>query len=119
MLVIQHPTKPPTARPMQIGDVDDDGTVWFLSKTGAPMMNALEQDPNVAFVCQGPHDFVSLSGIAEIFAFATKLATIWRSSFDRWFPEGPDTPDLVAFRVAPVEGDHWDDRGAHTHLEAR
>lgn len=118
MLVTQHGTKPPSARPMQIGEVDDDGTVWFLSTSGTHMMDALEKDANVAVVCQRPDDFVSLSGVAETYQFPNKLKAIWRPSFDRWFPDGPETADLVALRVVPVEGDRWDASGRHFHFEA-
>ena len=119
MLVMQHGAKPPSARPMQIGEVDDDGTVWFLATASKHMMDALDQNASVAVVCQQPDDFVSLSGVVETYQFPNKLKAIWRPSFDRWFPQGPDTPDLVALRVIPVEGDRWDGQGTHTHFEAR
>ena len=117
MLVTFHGEKPPSARPMQIGEVDDDGTVWFLSRSGTSMMDAVEQDARVAVVCQRADDFVSLSGVAETYQFPNKLKEIWRPRFDRWFPDGPDTTDLVALRVVPVEVDRWDEKGSHTHFE--
>lgn len=119
MLVTQHGAKPPSARPMQVGEVDDDGTVWFLSTTSRHMMDAIEQDASVAIVGQHSDDYVSLSGVAETFQFPNKLKAIWRPSFDRWFPDGPDTADLVALRVVPTGGDRWDRDGAHTHFEAK
>lgn len=119
MLVTQHPDKPPSARPMQIGEVDDDGTVWFLSTSQTPMMEAIEENAGVVVVCQGRDDFVSLSGLAEVYMFPAKLKEIWRPSFYRWFPQGPDTVDLVALRVVPIEGTRWDGGGARQHFEAR
>ncbi|MGF1509770.1 MAG: pyridoxamine 5'-phosphate oxidase family protein [Myxococcota bacterium] len=116
MFVTARDAAPPSARPMQIGEVEDDGTLWFVSTLASSMVDALHADPHVAVVCQRPDAFISVSGVAEIYQFPAKLREIWRPSFDRWLPKGPETPDAVAVRVAPVSGDHWDAAGHHAHF---
>lgn len=119
MLVTQHESKPPSARPMQIGEVDDDGTLWFLGKLDASWMDALESNSNVGLTCQRADAFASVSGVAEIYQFPAKLRSIWRASFDRWFPQGPDTPNAVAIRVVPVSADRWGPEGRRSHVDVR
>lgn len=119
MLVTKQPSGLPRGRPMQIAEVDEDGSVWFLVKEKTRAVEALEHDPHVAVICQRPDVFVSISGIAEVFQFPSKLRMVWKASFDRWFPEGPDSTEAVAIRVAPVQGDRWDKQGAHLSLEER
>lgn len=116
MLVTAQLPSGPSARPMQIGEVDDDGTVWFLSKHGSGLVHAIEHESHVAVVCQRPDLFVSLSGLAEVYQFPAKLREIWRDSFSRWLPEGPETPDAVAVRVVPMKADRWDGAGNHAHF---
>jgi general stress protein 26 len=117
MLVTQHEVEPPRGRPMHVADVEDDGTVWFISQPDASLLAALESHRAVAIIAQGADQFVNVGGVAEVFQFAAKLRAIWKPSFERWFPEGPERADAVAIRVSLVRADRWDADGTHLQVD--
>jgi general stress protein 26 len=39
------------------------------------------------------------------------IRSIWDADADKWFPEGPDGPDVAVVRVKPDQAGYWDAAG--------
>lgn len=118
MLVSEREGEPPEARPMHLAEVEDDGTVWFISRPNSYLLAALEANPAVTVIAQGGGQFVSVGGIAEVYQFPAKLKASWKPSFKRWFPDGPEKSDASAIRVSLVRAARWDMLGNYQHYDA-
>jgi general stress protein 26 len=99
------------ARPMRIVDRADDFELWFLTSRNTGTVEELEGDLRAAVLVQGNDEYASLSGMASVVDDRDTLHRLWTPLMKPWFPDGPDTPDLVAIRFVPTEGAYWDASG--------
>lgn len=99
------------ARPMRIAERADDFELWFLTARGTGKVDELEGDLRAAVLVQGNDEYACLSGMASVVGDRETLRRLWTPLMKPWFPDGPDTPDLVAIRFVPAEGAYWDASG--------
>lgn len=103
------------ARPMSNnGEVEFDGDVWFFSAADSRKVGDIESDPNVHLSYADTENFVfiSMGGTAEIVRDDDKKRELWIRDLERWFPDGPESEDLVLIKVAPSRIAYWgDDEG--------
>lgn len=102
------------ARPMQIGKVDDDGRVSFL--TGAPShkVEEIADDAGVLVICQDDRSaYLAIYGRARVTRDPQQVKAVWREPYRTWFPDGPDSPELVLIEVNPDAAEYWDTRGVN------
>ena len=102
-----------SARPMRIAQIDDQGTLWFISSLDAERTRVLEAEPSTTLLCQSKTVFLSLTGKARVVKDQARLDELWSAPLEVWFPEGRAAPDLVAIAVTPINGEYWDQSGAH------
>lgn len=102
--------KPFSARPMAIQEVDDQGTVWFLSASDSHQNQQISADPHVQLLFQGSDysDFLSLYGTAIISRDKEKIKHLWSPLAKNWFTGGEDDPRITVVKVTPSEGYYWD-----------
>lgn len=107
-----------STRPMNVRQVDDIGTLWFLSASDSRQNLELARDPVVNLYFQGsPHsDFLHLVGRAAITRDKAKIKELWEPILATWFTEGIDDPRITVIRVTPTEGYYWDTK--HGNLVA-
>ena len=107
-----------STRPMNVRQVDDAGTLWFLSASDSRQNLELARDPVVNLYFQGsPHsDFLHLVGRAAITRDKAKIKELWEPILATWFTEGIDDPRITVIRVTPTEGYYWDTK--HGNLVA-
>jgi len=97
-------------RPMAVQQVDDRGTLWFLSASDSRQNRELALDPTVQLMMQGSahSDFLMLYGRASITTDKVKIKELWKPILKTWFTDGIDDPRITVIQVRPTEGYYWD-----------
>ena len=98
------------SRPMATQEADFDGTLWFVTRAGAPKVGEVERDERVCVSYSSPDDqrYVSVSGTARLVRDRAKVRELWCPAHKEWFPQGPDDPELALLRVEPERAQYWD-----------
>jgi general stress protein 26 len=99
------------ARPMRIVERADDFELWFLTSRRSGKVDELQGDLRAAVIVQGDGEYACLSGMASATDDRDTRHRLWSAFMTPWFPDGPDSPDLVAIRFVPSEGTYWDASG--------
>lgn len=101
-------------RPMAIAQVEDDGTLWFLTAADTAKVHEIEFDSHVHLTAQkGDSVFVTLSGLATLVEDSAKVNELWREPHRVWFPGGPNDPSIELIKVRPERGEFWDNSGGN------
>jgi general stress protein 26 len=100
------------SRPMTVQQVDDAGTLWFLSAHDSHMNLEISQDPAVRLFFQASEHsgFLMLSGAASISSDKAKIKELWKPILKTWFTEGVDDPRITTLAVSPTSGYYWDNK---------
>lgn len=101
---------PPHLCPMQVQDVDHDGSVWFFSGADSIHNAQILVDPRVQliFCNNSKHEYLAVYGTAEITRDIDKVHDLWTNMVKTWFPQGQDDPNLTLIRVHPEKVHYWD-----------
>lgn len=114
MLVTTAPDGQSHARPMQVAELEPDGDVWLISSAAASQAEEVAHDASVLLVCQEKStQFLALRGRARLVDDRQRLRRIWKETFQTWFPDGPETPDLTLIAIEPVSAEYWDNTGVN------
>jgi len=99
-------------RPMSVQEVDDDGTLWFLSASDSHKNRELEKDPAVRLFFQGSEHagFLTLTGTATVSRDRKRIKDLWKSVLKVWFTEGENDPRITVIGVRPTGGYYWDNK---------
>ena len=86
------------ARPMRLRVFEGDRGVWFLSRRDSRKVVNIAGDPRVGltFVDLDGNAYVSCRGRATVEESREHVARLWSEQADDWFPEGKDSPGVVA-----------------------
>jgi len=97
-------------RPMATAAIDDDGTVWFLSKAGSPKNTQLWGDSamQLTYAVKPRSEYLVLNGRADVLRDQTKIDELWNALDKTWFPEGKEDPSITLIRFRPRVGHYWD-----------
>jgi len=97
------------ARPMSVQEMDETGSLWFLSADDSHKNAELAVNPSVTLYFQAsPHaDFLVLHGQAEMSRDKKKIKQLWEPIVKTWFTEGVDDPRITVIRVKPTHGYYW------------
>ncbi len=99
-------------RPMSVQEVDDDGTLWFLSASDSHKNRELETDSAVRLFFQGSEHagFLTLTGTATVSRDRKRIKDLWKSVLKVWFTEGENDPRITVIGVRPTGGYYWDNK---------
>jgi general stress protein 26 len=99
-------------RPMSVQDVDDAGTLWFLSASDSHKNRELRQEPSVRLFFQGSEHagFLTLTGTATVSRDRKRIKDLWKPVLKVWFTDGEDDPRITVIRVQPSGGYYWDNK---------
>ena len=99
-------------RPMSVQEVDDDGTLWFLSASDSHKNRELEKDSAVRLFFQGSEHagFLTLTGTATVSRDRKRIKDLWKSVLKVWFTEGENDPRITVIGVRPTGGYYWDNK---------
>lgn len=116
MLTTHAPDGSLRSRPLSLQAATDDGDLWFVAKQEADIVSEIEADPRVNAAFAGKGSWLSVTGSATISRDRTDLERIWTPSAEAWFPEGIETPGIVAISVTGASAEYWDSPGAISTL---
>ena len=103
------------ARPMSNNrDVEYDGDSWFFVDAESRTFADVTEDPNVTLSAQGakgllgkPPLFISIEGEAEVIRERSVLESHWTDDLKRWWPQGPESPQLAMLKVHALRIHYW------------
>lgn len=101
---------PMEARPMSVGQVDDNGNMWFLSGKSSTKNQEIAIDPHVQLFFSNTSDqeYLTVYGTATEVNDQAKIEELWSPIAKAWFNEGVDDPDISAIRFEPQDAFYWD-----------
>ena len=102
------------ARPMSNnGEVEWDGSSWFFAPSDGRLVAELRRDPSTLATYRADDRFawVALSGSASIVDDPRAKRERWLSELDRWFPNGPEDPNVTLIRVDATAAQWWTEQG--------
>lgn len=99
------------ARPMAVGKVRDDGTIYFVTSLDSRKVDEAAAQPSGVVLAQSSRRFLTLHGTFRISNDGSALKDVWSKSMDVWF-DGPDDPKACLLIFRPVEAELWDASGA-------
>lgn len=102
------------ARPMSNNrQVEWDGDSWFFAPADGRLVAEIEQNPEAVATYRADDRFawIAVSGTAEVVDDAEQKRKLWLEELERWFPNGPDDPNVALVRVASTAAQWWTDKG--------
>ena len=105
------------ARPMSNnGQVDWDGSSRFFAPADGRLVAEVRRDPSVVTTYRAEDRFawVALSGEATIVDDDDEKREHWLAELERWFPNGPDDPNVALIRIEATYAQWWTDQGDGT-----
>ncbi len=103
------------ARPMSNnGEVEWDGDSWFFAPADGRAVSEISTNPAVVTAYRAEEGFkiVVVTGSASIENDPSLKQRYWLADLDRWFPNGPDDPNVVLIRVNAEHADWWTEEGS-------
>ncbi len=99
-----------TGRPMGINKIDEDGAMWFFTKTSSNKADEIQENKKVsiAITNESSNTYLMIHGTAILVKDKRKKKELWSSIMKAWFPLGVDDPDMILIKVTPTEVDYWD-----------
>lgn len=98
------------SRPMTPLKLEADGSVWMFTSRDA--FEGVPGNVNLAFADHDHGSYVSLEGAAQLVDDRQRIHELWTLAAKPWFPDGPDSPDLILLKVETHEVAYWDSPGS-------
>ena len=97
-------------RPMSVQEVDDAGSLWFLSSSDSHKNQEIAINPalNLYFKGSEHSDFLNLRGRAEILYDKSRIISLWKFILTTWFTEGVNDPWITMIKFTPEKRYVWD-----------
>ncbi|OXS54236.1 general stress protein [Cohnella sp. CIP 111063] len=95
------------SRPMKTQDMDDDGSLWFLTQKDSGKFHELLRNRQVNVAYAGK-SFVSIRGTAELVEDVEKLKQFWNPMYKELLETTYDDPNLVLIKVNVETAEYWD-----------
>jgi general stress protein 26 len=95
---------PPTA-----GD-DQVRRFWLLAdaRTALDWETDRRRELTLTFMSRDERVYLQVSGVAQLVTERGVAGTLWRHSFQRWFPGGPDDPKLLLVLFTASSADYYE-----------
>lgn len=100
------------SRPMVIQDIEDDHTIWFMTRANTPAMQEVagSQQVNVSVAEKG--FWASISGTAMAVQDTDRKKEFWSKTTEAFFGDAkPEDPEVVLLKVTPQTGQYWESPG--------
>jgi general stress protein 26 len=96
-------------RPMRAVPRQTENAIYFITAKSSHKPGEIIQNPD-ACVCfsEGSHTFISLSGSFSMSDDREKIASLWSSADDAYFPNGSSDPNAILLTYTPESGEYWD-----------
>lgn len=97
--------------PMTVMKVEDDGELWFFSSIGSGPVEEVGTESQVNLSFTGKNDWLSVHGFAAIITSEPKAREMWSEAAAAFYPDGPESKNLVLIRVRPEGAQYWESPG--------
>ncbi len=99
------------ARPMAIAGRDDEGVLYFTTRSEDDKLKEILHTPEVAVTMQGDDRYLSLSGRAQLETDILLAEEMWTPAMRAWFPDGYHDSEFTVIKVIPSYAEYWDRSG--------
>jgi general stress protein 26 len=99
------------SRPLAVQDVKDDGDMWFFTSANTSQVAHIKANPAVNVSFGQRTEWVSVAGTAEVVTDRQLIHDMWNQMVEAWFPDGPDTPEVVLLHVDSDSAEYWTSPG--------
>ena len=104
---------PLRTRPMYTQRIDPEtfsGQLWFFSEASSSKVAEIETNDNVLLTYASPdkNRYVAVSGTAHCEHNAEKARELWNIHAKGWWPDGPESQDLILIGVQIESAEYWD-----------
>ena len=98
------------SRPMYTLEVDDQDRLWFFTHRETLKLKDIDkhQQVNLAYTDMHTHTYISISGKAYELNDAERKKELYDPAIDAWFPQGPDSDDILLLIVEMENAVYWD-----------
>jgi general stress protein 26 len=99
----------PHAQPMTAHFADSAGPIWFFARADSDLASKAAGSQSAAFhYASGGHDlFACVHGMLSPVKETEVASRFWSDEVGRWFPGGPDDPNLTMLRFEPERAHIW------------
>jgi general stress protein 26 len=111
MLTTLDPDGQMISRPMALQETEFDGDFWFFAERGSRKTEHISRDPAVSVTLSSGQTWISVHGHASIVDDRAKAKELWNSGVEAWFPQGPESADVVLIKVDGDGAEYWDTPG--------
>ncbi|PPQ37448.1 General stress protein 26 [Rhodoblastus acidophilus] len=96
-------------RPMAALVRPGERRIYFLADRRSASDHEIAANPSVYLgFSDGSSKFVSVCGHAALHEDKTLIQKLWNAGAQAYFPDGPDSPDVVVISVDPASAEYWD-----------
>ena len=99
------------SRPLAVQEVKDDGDMWFFTSANTSQVAHIRANPAVNVSFGQRTEWVSVAGTAEVVTDRRLIHDMWNQVVEAWFPDGPDTPEVVLLHVDSDSAEYWTSPG--------
>jgi general stress protein 26 len=99
------------SRPLAVQEVKDDGDMWFFTSANSSQVAHIRANPAVNVAFGQRTEWVSVAGTAEVVTDRHLIHDKWNQVVEAWFPDGPDTPEVVLLHVDSDSAEYWTSPG--------
>jgi general stress protein 26 len=97
------------SRPMAVARVEPNCDLWFFTARSSAKVHEIETEQHVLVAFQDDRSrYLSLNGTAELVSDRTKMRDLWNESYQTWFPQGLDDPNLLLILIHSQQAEFWD-----------
>lgn len=100
------------SRPMAIQQIEDDHTIWFMTRIDNPTVRETSGGQQVNVTVAEKGFWASIAGTATIVQDVERKKSFWSKTTEAFFGDSkPEDMDVVLVRVAPETAQYWDSPG--------
>lgn len=99
------------SRPMGMQEPDEDGTLWFITRTNSDVTTQVAADPRVN-IALADGDYISITGQASVVHDPARAKELWGPFVETWMQCEPEDPEVALIRVNPETISYWETPGA-------
>ena len=95
--------------PMTLQEVDENGTLWFISSSESEHNSNIMEDSNVQlhFMNNSSYEYVFVKGTATISKDKALIDQYWSDFANAWF-DGKDDPKVTVIGVSAQDGYYYE-----------
>jgi len=109
MMTTNLDQRPASARPMYLQEVDDEGSLWFISNKTSDKNVELKNNSKTQlyFMNEGNSEYLSIYGDVQIFTDQPTIDKHWSIMANAWF-DGKEDPEVSILKVNAIDVRYWD-----------